>query len=376
MNLVAQIKQVILQKEHHNYSMLVYPVASILLAFVCGGLMLLLLDLNPIQIYKTMLVMTFSDPYSISEIFVKSIPLILSALSFAFAFKAGLFNIGADGQFYMGALAAVVISLKLSSLPRAAILMIAFVLSIVLGSLWSGVSGYLKAKFNANEIIITIMLNYVAFQIVNFMVNGPIKEQMGAYPQTDPIPKHSYIPVLIPQTRLHWGLVVALIFSAIFYIILMKTTLGFKVRSVGLNANAAEYAGINKNRVIIVTMMITGAFAGLAGFLEINGVQHILIQGFAPNIGGEGTIIALLAYTNPIGIVFASIFFGFLKVGANIIQQTSKVPTSAITMIEGFVVIFVLISYYIQNQMLQRRSKKLLARQAHHIRQDTQKTQG
>ncbi len=365
MNLVAQIKELLFRKDAHSASMWFYPIMSIVLAFTCGGLMLLLLDLNPLRIYRTMLVMTFSDPYSIGEIFVKATPLMLSALSFAFAFKAGLFNIGADGQLYMGALAAVIVSLKLPLSNTAITLVLACMMSIVAGGLWSGLAGYLKAKFNANEIIITIMLNYVAFQVVNFMVNGPIKENIGAYPQTDPIPRSAHIPILLARTRLHWGLILALLFVGLFYIILMKTTLGFKVRAVGLNANAAGYAGIRTKQTLIVTMIITGTFAGMAGFIEINGVQHILIQGFSPNIGGEGTIIALLAYTNPLGIVIASIFFGFLKVGANIIQQTSKVPTSAITMIEGFVIIFMLISYYIQAQTIQRRSKKRLAHQAH-----------
>ncbi|PIE31890.1 ABC transporter permease [candidate division KSB3 bacterium] len=360
MGFITQIKEFILKKEHHTLTMWLYPLVSILLAFVCGGLMLLLLDLNPFHIYTTMLVMTFNDPYSIGEIVVKATPLIFSALSFAFAFKAGLFNIGADGQLYMGALIAVIVSLKFASFGTVGVLGLAFVLSGIAGGLWSGVAGYLKAKFNANEIIITIMLNYIAFQVVNFMVNGPIKEQLGAYPQTDPIPKHTYIPLLFSHSRLHWGAVVALLFVVVFYIILVKTTLGFKVRAVGLNAHAAEYAGIQTKRILILTMIITGVFAGVAGFIEINGVQHILIQGFSPNIGGEGTIIALLAYTNPAGIVIASLFFGFLKVGANIIQQTSKVPTSAITMIEGFVVIFVLISYYVQTIMVQRRNKKRL----------------
>ncbi|MCP4405793.1 MAG: ABC transporter permease, partial [bacterium] len=282
MGFVTQIKELILRKEQHALSMCLYPIVSILLAFVCGGLMLLLLDLNPLRIYKTMLVMTFNDPYSIGEIFVKAIPLIFSALSFAFAFKAGLFNIGADGQLYMGALAAVFVSLKLASLGTVGVLVFAFVLSFLAGGLWSGLAGYLKAKFNANEIIITIMLNYVAFQIVNFTVNGPLKEQLGAYPQTDPIPKHAYIPLFFSRTRLHWGLIIALLFVILFYVVLMKTTLGFRIRAVGLNANAAEYAGIQTKRVLIVTMMLTGTFAGVAGFVEINGVQHILIQGFSP----------------------------------------------------------------------------------------------
>lgn len=365
MKLIAQIKEVILQKEQQTLLMWVYPFISIILAFICGGLMLLLLDLNPLRIYATMLLMTVQDPYSIGEIFVKATPLMLSALSFAFAFNAGLFNIGADGQLYMGALIAVIISLKLAFLGSAAVLLLAFALSIVAGGLWSGMAGYLKSKFNANEIIITIMLNYVAFQIVNFMVNGPIKEAIGAYPQTDKIPPHTYLPLLFSRSRLHWGLVIAVVFVLLFYIILMKTTLGFKIRAVGLNANAAEYAGIHTRRIITITMIITGMFAGVAGFIEINGVQHILIQGFSPNIGGEGTIIALLAYTNPVGIVIASLFFGFLKVGANIIQQTSKVPASAIDMIEGFVIIFVLISYYVQGAVLQRRSQKQLTHDRH-----------
>lgn len=336
------------------------PIAAVFLAFLVGGLMLLLLKINPLEVYGRMIVACWGDPYTLAEMLVKATPLLLTGLSFAFAFKAGLFNIGADGQFYMGALVAVFISLKLAFLDSWLVLPLAFAAAVLMGGIFSGVAGYLKARFNANEIIITIMMNYVAFQLVNFFVNGPLKERAGAYPQTDPIPVGAQLPLLVAGTRLHIGLILALLGAAIFYFVLSKTSIGFQVRAVGLNPRAADYAGMNTRRVVITAMGISGCFAGAAGFMEINGVQHILIQGFAPDVGTVGTVIALLANTNPVGIVIGSLFFGFLQVGANIIGQTSQVPRNAIDMIQGFVVIFVLISYYLQHRVSASRKLKQL----------------
>ncbi len=339
------------QSTNNGYQILniICPVVSVLLAFLAGGLMLLLLKINPLVVYQRMIVASFGDPYNLAEMLVKAIPLLLTGLSFAFAFKAGLFNIGADGQFYLGALGAVVVSLKLGFLSPWLVLPLALIASVIMGGLFSGLAGYLKARFNANEIITTIMLNYVAFSLTNYVVNGPLKEKAGAYPQTDPIPGNAQLPLLIADTRLHFGLVVALLCAVIFYFIITRTSIGFQIRAVGLNQRAAEYAGINTKRALILAMVFSGIFAGIAGFGEINGVQHILIQGFSPNVGTVGTVIALLANANPLGIVIGSLFFGFLQVGANLISQTSQVPQNAIDMIQGFVVIFVLISYYIQN---------------------------
>ncbi|TCL76437.1 simple sugar transport system permease protein [Hydrogenispora ethanolica] len=338
------------------------PVASVLLAFLAAGLLLLLLKINPLEVYGRMIAACWGDPYTLAEMLVKATPLLLTGLSFAFAFKAGLFNIGADGQFYMGALAAVFVSLKLAFLGPWLVLPLAFAAAVLLGGLYSGLAGYLKARFNANEIIVTIMMNYVAFQLVNFVVNGPLKERAGAYPQTDPIPAGAQLPLLVPGTRLHIGLILALLGAAVFYFLLNQTSIGFQIRAVGLNPRAAGYAGMNTRRVVVSAMAVSGLFAGAAGFMEINGVQHILIQGFAPDVGTVGTVIALLANTNPAGIVIGSIFFGFLQVGANMIAQTSQVPRNAIDMIQGFVVLFVLISYYIQYRVSARRKLKQLTK--------------
>jgi general nucleoside transport system permease protein len=338
------------QSQNNSYQLLsvICPVVSVLLAFLAGGLMLLLLKINPLVVYQRMIVASFGDPYNLAEMLVKATPLLLTGLSFAFAFKAGLFNIGADGQFYVGALAAVIVSLKLGFLSSWLVLPLALIAAVITGGLFSGLAGYLKARFNANEIITTIMLNYVAFQLTNYFVNGPLKEKAGAYPQTNPISVQAQLPVLVTNTRLHIGFLLALLCAIVFYFIISRTSIGFQIRAVGLNQRTAEYAGMNTKRVLVLAMVFSGIFAGIAGFTEINGVQHILIQGFAPNVGTVGTVIALLANANPLGIVIGSIFFGFLQVGANIISQTSQVPKNAIDMIQGFVVIFVLISYYIQ----------------------------
>lgn len=336
----------------------ILPVISVILAFIVGGLLLLLLEFNPLVVYGKMISQAFNDPYSIARIFVKATPLIFTALAFGFTFNGFLFNIGAQGQFYVGALMAVFISLTLgNSLHPAALLVLVFLGSGVSGGLWASFAGWAKSRFNANEFLITMLSTYVATSVINYFISGPLQEPKGEYPQTATIPDSAEIPT-IGATDLHYGFFVAVIVALIAYFILNNTSFGFKIRHVGINTKSARYGGINVKRVYITSFFLAGAFAGFAGFTQINGVQHMAIQGFASRIGPEGIGIAMLGNANPIGIIFGSILFGVIKVGGIAISRSTEVPSSIINVLEGFTVLFVVISYYFQDQL-----KNLLRRE-------------
>lgn len=342
------------------------PVFSVLFGLLMSGLMMLILGHNPLTIYSNMLNYAFRDIYNIADIFAKATPLILTGLAFGFAFRASLFNIGAQGQFYIGAIMAVACALKLGLLPSYLILVICFIMSLIGGSLWAAFIGYVKARFNASEFLVSMMLTYVAIAIMNFLLGGLLKELKGEYPQTDVIPKSGWLPSLVPHTRLHWGFVVALLIALIAYIILWRTSLGYKIRMVGFNRDAACYAGINVEKIFVIVFFISGAFAGIAGFTEVNGMQHMLIEGFNPMIGAEGIGIAILGNAHPLGIVISALLFGALKVGGNLVVQTSRIPASIIGIMEGFVILSVILSYFIRDKLIVLRSKKKLVVQEEH----------
>jgi len=347
--------------QDNNFLLNFLPVFSVLFGLFLSGLMMLLLGYNPLTVYSNMLNYAFRDIYNIADIFAKATPLILTGLAFGFAFRASLFNIGAQGQFYIGAVLAVGFALKLGSFPMTLILFICFTMSLVGGSIWATFIGYVKARFNANEFLVSMMLTYVAIAVMNFLLGGLLKEAKGEYPQTDVIPESGWLPSLIPHTRLHWGFVLALLVALIAYLILWKTSLGYKIRMVGFNRDAARYAGINVEKIFVIVFFISGAFAGIAGFTEVNGMQHMLIERFNPLIGAEGIGIAILGGAHPLGIVFSAFLFGALKVGGNLVVQTSRIPASIIGITEGLVLLSVIFSYFIRDKLIILRSKKKLA---------------
>jgi len=329
----------------------ILPILSVIMAFFVGGLLLLLLRFNPLVVYGKMMVQAFNDPYSIARIFVKATPLIFTALAFGFTFNGFLFNIGAQGQFYVGALMAVFISLTLGGIMHPAILLLlVFLGSGAAGGIWASFAGWAKSRFNTNEFLITMLSTYVATSVFNFFISGPLQEPKGEYPQTAQVPDSATLPT-IAGTDLHYGFFVAVAVALLAYFILHNTSLGFKIRHVGINTESARYGGINVSRVYIISFFLAGAFAGLAGFTQINGVQHMAIQGFASRVGAEGIGIAMLGNANPIGIIFGSILFGMIKVGGIAISRSTEVPTSIISVLEGFTVLFVVISYYFQERI-------------------------
>lgn len=332
--------------------LIISTILSILFGMILSGLLLFFLHKNPVIAFGRLFSFLVRDGYTFADIFVKATPLIFTALAFAFTFKASLFNIGAQGQFYMGALAALTVSQLLEGiLPGPIALVLIFLASLIAGGIWGALVGYVKAKFNANDFLISMMSVYVALAFMNYLLRTVLIESKHEYPQTNPILKDVFLPVILKGTRLHAGFLLAVAVAILCWIFLYKTTAGYRIRVVGMNPIAARFAGITAGRIYILAFLISGGLAGLAGFTEVNGVQHMLVQQFNVTIGAEGIGIAILANANPVGIIFGAILFGALKVGGTILGQTSGIPSSIIDLMEGFVMLFVILSYFVRRKL-------------------------
>jgi simple sugar transport system permease protein len=330
----------------------------VLAGLAASGLLLLFLGENPLAALGTLFGSLFRDSYTLADVFVRATPLMFTALAFAFTFQANLFNIGAQGQFYIGSITAVAASLFLQDkLPGLLALAVAAVLVILAGGLWGGLIGWLKARFNANEFLTSMMSTYVALNLMNYLLRTFLMEAKGEYPQTDPLTSAVWLPVLLPGTRLHLGFVLAVLACIGVWVLLYRTPLGFRIRAVGQGREAAELAGINYKTLYIVAFCISGALAALGGLAEVNGVQHMLVQGFNPDIGAAGIGIAILANGNPIGIIFAALLFGALRVGGAILGQLAGIPSSFTELMLGSVMVFVILAYFVRERLEVRREK-------------------
>lgn len=341
--------------------LLITNLLAIVLGISASGLMLLFLGKNPLSAYGVLITSVVRDGYTFADIFVKATPLMFTALAFAFTYKANLYNIGAQGQFYIGAVIAAAGSLLLPNfLPGWLVLVVTLLLTIVGGGLWGAFIGFVKARYNANEFLVSMMSTYVALAIMNYLLRTFLMEGKAEYPQTDALAASVWLPRLIPGTRLHIGFVLAVLTCVGVWVLLYKTPLGYRIRAVGYNGGAAEMSGINAKKLYILAFFISGALAGMAGFTEVNGVQHMLVQGFNPDLGAAGIGIAILANGNPIGIIFAAVLFGALKVGGTMMGQMSGIPSSIIELMQGFVMVFVILSYFVRTWLENNREKRKL----------------
>lgn len=338
---------------------------AIFLGLLLSGVMLLFLKVNPLEVFGEAIVKIVGDKYMLGDVFLKATPLIFTGLAFAFTYKANLFNIGAQGQFYMGAIVAISSSLFLQGiLPTPILLVVVCVLTAIGGGLVGGIIGFLKAKYGANEFLVSMMSTYIVVAFMNYLLRTFLKESKGEYPQSDAITTDAWIPNLLDGTRLHWGFILAVLVAIGIWVLLFKTPLGFRIRAVGSNARAAEVSGIKSKGIYIVTFFISGALAGMAGFTEINGGQHMLIQDFNPGVGAAGIGIAILSNGNPIGIIFSSILFGFLMMVGNVMGRMPglNIPSSIIDLMLGFVMVFVIMAYFVRSYLEMNREKNKLKR--------------
>jgi simple sugar transport system permease protein len=345
--------------------LLVTNILAVFAGLFASGILMLFLGKNPVSAFALLFSSIARDKYTFADIFVKATPLIFTALAFAFTYKANLFNIGAQGQFYIGAVTAAAVSLALGDrLPSFVAFGIILVLTVLAGGVWGAFIGFVKARFKANEFLVSMMSTYVALAIMNYLLRTVLMETKGEYPQTDSLARALWLPVFIKGTRLHLGFIFAVIAALAVWVILYKTGFGYRIRVVGNNANAARLAGIDAKKLTVAAFVIAGALAACAGFTEVNGVQHMLLQGFNPDIGAAGIGIAILANANPVGIIFAAILFGALSVGGTIMGQLSGIPSSIIDLMQGFVMVFVILAYFVRARLEISREKRRIRQKA------------
>lgn len=336
-------------KKTKDLSNLIIPIASILIAFLIGAILIIMQGQNPILAYSELIRGSLGNKGSFGETIIKTIPLIFTGLAVTFAYRCSVFNIGAEGQFIMGALGATWFALSFPGAPPVIAITGALLSAFILGGLWGGIPGILKAKRGLNETINTILMNYIAIQVVSFAVKGPLKETNGEFPQTDLLEKAYYLPRIWSGTRVHAGLIIAIVIVLIVYYYIFWTSSGFRMRVVGLNHIAAEYAGIRVPMNYALSLAISGGLAGLGGASEILGIQYRLMDGFASGYGFDGIAIALISGLHPIGVIFSSFFFGVLRTGANTMQRSVGISTSLVDIIQGLVIFFVLAAIAWQN---------------------------
>jgi len=315
-------------------------VLAVLLAFITCAFIMVIEGINPILAYASLLQGAFGGFYEIGETMAKAAPIMLTGLAATIAFKCRVWNIGGEGQLYIGAIAATWIGLSIY-LHSAVEIPLIFIVSFLAGALYGLIPGLLKAYFKVNEIVLTLMLNYIAILFVSFLVEGPWRDPSGIT-YSPPIAETAYLPVLIPRTRLHLGVVIAVLCAIVLHVILHRTIFGYEVTIVGANPEVARCKGINIPKTIVLTMLISGGLAGLAGMGEVCGIQHRLMGGLSPGYGFFGVIAALLGKLEPLGVLFSSILLGAIFVGADAMQRAAGVSVTIVYMLESFILLFLI----------------------------------
>jgi len=318
-----------------------YPIVSIVIALIVTGFIIFFMGFNPLEAYAMMVSGAMKNLNAIGETVVSAVPLIFSALSFALAYKSGVFNIGVEGQIYIGALFTILVG-TLKGIPPVIHMPLTIAAGFAGGALWGLLIGWLKVRFGANEMITTIMLNYVATIFISYCVAGPMKEKSGSgMSQTEAVVDGVRLPRFVPGTRLHAGIFLALAALLFFWIFIWKTRKGYELRVTGLNPTAAQYAGMNINANTLLVMVLSGGIAGLAGCVEILALQGRLMAGFAGNIGFNGITVALLGDCTPIGVLLAALLFGALNAGSNKMEMLVGVPSATVSIMQGIIILAV-----------------------------------
>ncbi len=334
---------------------------SLIVALLLGAVMMLALGANPITGYNALIVGAFDGSYALGATAVQAAPLLLVAVGICVAFRANVFNIGGEGQLAMGGLASSATALALPHLPSILLIPIVLLAGAAGGAAWGAIPGAFKAYFNVNEILSTIMLNLVAVQVMNWLLAGPMVDKTqnstyGLIPETRLLPQNSWLPIIVPNTQLHLGVLIAVVVAVGVWVLLYRTSFGFRVQAVGLSRDASRYAGMPVKRTMTLAMTISGAMCGLGGALLVFGsISHRMVTdgsltGFTGSDGFNGIVVALFGALNPIWSVVSAFLFGGLIVGGDALQVATGVPADMVTALEGLVVVFVVSLEYMRRR--------------------------
>ena len=315
----------------------IVPLLSILMAVLIGAIIMVCLGSNPVIALQSLVKGAFGAKANIGTTLTKATPLAFTGLCACFAYKCGVFNLGGEGQFIMGSIAACYVTL-LTGLTGPAAIVLALIAATIAGGLWGFIPGILKIARGQNEMIISILFNYIATLLMGVVYTNWLRD--GSVPQTRAVPKPSQLPRIVPGMRVTWGFVIAIAIGLLIYYFLYRTSSGFKLLAVGINATAARFNGFPVRRFMLLSFIISGAIAGLGGGAELLGTQFRLINGFASGYGFDGVAMALIGQLHPIATLFVAIFFAALRAGATTMQAATGVPTSVSDIIQALVIVF------------------------------------
>lgn len=320
---------------------LLVPALSIVTSLVIGGVIIALSGSDPIAGYVGLWQGAFGESKSIIETLIKTTPYIFAGLAVAMGIRGGLFNIGVEGQLFVGSIFAVIAGYVVELPP---LLHVAFALlcGALGGALWAAIPGLLRAYTGAHEVITTIMTNYIALRIINWTISrgGPLRPPRNPLPETYRVLDSARLPVLIPDTRLHIGVIMAVVAAVVIYWLLWRTPLGFEIRTVGLSHSAARYAGINVKRTVVLTMCFSGALAGLGGAVQVLGLKGFFTTGFNVGLGFDSIAVAMLGGSHPFGVMLSALLFGTLDAGAATMQLRTQVPRDIVVIVQGLMLMF------------------------------------
>lgn len=325
------------------------PVFAALITFALTSGLVVLARANPLEAYYYFLVAPLTNRVSAIEVLVKSTPLLLTGAAVTFAFSAGYWNIGAEGQLYAGAVAAAWLGTILGNVPAVMAVPVMVLGGFVAGTLWALPPALLKVKLAVDEVVTTLLLNTVILFGVSYLLNGPWRDPVSGWPQSPEIAKSAMLPRLIPQARLHLGFVVGLLVIVTLWFILSRTSLGLKMRATGMGLEAARFAGVNVNSTVLTAAMVSGGIAGLAGVTEVAGIQFHLIDAISPGYGYTGIIIAMLGGLNPFGVGLAALFIGLLSTGGQTVSRALGVPAYLGDVVQAALLLVTLGAFVLQN---------------------------
>jgi ABC-type uncharacterized transport system permease subunit len=320
------------------------PILAVLAALLVGAGLMAIAGADPLLAYTALFRESLTTYFGFGNTLTKTTPLLLASLGVLVALRAGQFNLGGEGQIYMGGLGSALVGLYLHGLPTWIHLPLALFGGFLFGAGWAAIAGYLKVARGLNEVLTTLLLNYIAQNFVSYMVNAPLMEPGAPSPYSPLIAVSARLPTILPKSQAHAGIFLALAIAVLLTVLLSATSFGYQIDAVGQNPIAARYAGISVNQTILAVMAISGGLAGLAGSSEVLGLKYRLFENFSPGYGFDAIAIALLSRGNPIGIVLTAFFFGALRSGANVMQRSAGVPVTIIYAIQGLTVLFVAIS--------------------------------
>ncbi len=327
------------------FQSLLIPVLAILTAlFVASGI-ILLAGSSPIQAYVALVLGALGNIEALINTLIKAVPLIITGLGVTVAFRGGLFNIGVEGQLFVGSIVAVIVG-TIPQFPAPIHGILTILAGTLAGALWALIPGVLKARYGASEVITTLMMNYIATRIISWSIGarGPLRPPISVVPETRALLETARLPnlMVVGSANLHLGIVIAIVIIGVIYVLLFRTTLGLEIRIVGINMHAAKYAGISVKSMVVLTMLLSGGLAGLAGAVQVMGLPpYKFTTGFNVGTGFDSIAVAVLGNIHPLGVMFSALLFGAMESGARLMQLRARVPIELITVLQGLILMFV-----------------------------------